>query len=446
MPLLDSFVGDLVLRPWFDAVSLIGIVRWFFPLSRGWAAAGIAGRSAEEFCAAAPLPRDAARQAQRALVALLARRHAYDAAAHRWEDAVFADAAPDAFSLVAAEHARLTAAQAWMSGRGLFLPLHLRHGFPAVRWQLPSEREVDQRHGGRLADPAGAFPAPPRVAVRQSHGFPGAAGRTSWLRFPSQVAGAADTAWARVIEPAAPDPPTLIFLHGIGVEAELWMTDLSRVDSLVASGIRIIRPEAPWHGRRCPPGGFGGETVLARGPLGLLDLFAAWIAEVARLVAWARATSRGPVAIGGISMGALTSQLAATRAVAWPQDMRPDALLLIGTTGGVVDAALSGGLGRALGVAGRLAALSWSPAAVQRWAPLLEPQESPVMPPESVVMLIGTSDTVTPGAGGVALARRWGLPAENLFLRERGHFSVALGLERDAAPLTRLAAILHERR
>jgi hypothetical protein len=57
-------------------------------------------------------------------------------------------------------------------------------------------------------------------------------------------------------------------------------------------------------------------------------------------------------------------------------------------------------------------------------------------------MLIGTSDTVTPGAGGMALAQRWGLPAENLFLRDQGHFSVALGLERDAAPLARLAAIL----
>src|SRR5471032_3229927 len=190
VPLLDSFVGDLVLRPWFDAVSLIGIVRWFFPLSRAWAAAGVAERSVEKFCAEAPLTPDAARQARRALTALLARRHAYDSASRAWEDTVFAAAAPDAGALVAAEHERLTAAQAWMSGRSLFAPLQLRHGFPAVKWRLPSEREVDERHGARLADTAREFSAPPLVVVRQSHAIPGAAGETSWLRFPTQAAGA----------------------------------------------------------------------------------------------------------------------------------------------------------------------------------------------------------------------------------------------------------------
>jgi pimeloyl-ACP methyl ester carboxylesterase len=443
LPLLDSFVGDLVLRPWLDAVGLIGVVRWLFPLSRAWAAAGLAGDSVEIFRAETGVTADAARQVQPALDALLARRRAYEAAARRWEEAVFADAASDTASRVAAEKQRLRSAQAWMSGRSLFLPLHLRSGVPPVKWQFPTEDEVDARHGARLADSALAFPAPLPVAVQQSQPLPGAGGDTSWLRFPTQVSGAPDTAWARVIAPpATPDPPTLIFLHGIGIETEFWAADLGRVDSLVASGIRVIRPEAPWHGRRSPPGWFGGEPVLARGPLGLLDLFAAWIGEVAQLVAWARATSRGPVAIGGISMGALTTQLAATHAASWPKEMQPDAMLLIGTTGDVVGAALSGGLGRALGVADRLAALSWSPPAMQRWAPLLDPQATPVMPPEAIVMLIGTSDTVTPGVGGMALARRWRLPAKNLFLRPQGHFSVALGLERDAAPLTRLAAIL----
>lgn len=447
VPLLDSFVGDLVLRPWFDALSLIGIVRWFFPLSRAWAAAGVAGRSPEEFCREASLAADAARQAERALDLLQALRRAHDAASFAWEDIVFADGTPAAAGLVAAEHERRAAAHAWMGGRSLFLPLHLRYGFAAVKWTLPSEREVEALHGARLGDPARAFAPPPPVAVQQSHRLPGADGDTSWLRFPTAVSGAPDTAWARVITPVAvADPPTLIFLHGVGVEAELWTNDFSRVDSLVASGIRVLRPEAPWHGRRRPQGWYGGESVFGRGPLGLLDLFAAWIGEVAHLVAWARSTSRGPVALGGISMGALTAQLAATLAGSWPKEMQPDTLLLIGTTGDVVDAAVSGGLGRALGVADRLTALSWSPAALRRWAPLLEPQGGPVMPPDAIVMLLGTGDTVTPGAGGMALARRWGLPEENLFLRDQGHFSVALGLERDAAPLARLAAILHRLR
>jgi hypothetical protein len=190
LPLLDSFVGDLVLRPWLDAVGLIGVVRWLFPLSRAWAAAGLAGDSVEIFRAETGVTADAARQVQPALDALLARRRAYEAAARRWEEAVFADAASDTASRVAAEKQRLRSAQAWMSGRSLFLPLHLRSGVPPVKWQFPTEDEVDARHGARLADSALAFPAPLPVAVQQSQPLPGAGGDTSWLRFPTQVSGA----------------------------------------------------------------------------------------------------------------------------------------------------------------------------------------------------------------------------------------------------------------
>jgi hypothetical protein len=51
-------------------------------------------------------------------------------------------------------------------------------------------------------------------------------------------------------------------------------------------------------------------------------------------------------------------------------------------------------------------------------------------------------DDLTPYAGGLALARQWGLPAENLFLRHQGHFSVVIGLAPDPAPLHRLDTLL----
>jgi hypothetical protein len=38
------------------------------------------------------------------------------------------------------------------------------------------------------------------------------------------------------------------------------------------------------------------------------------------------------------------------------------------------------------------------------------------------------------------------VPADNLFLRDQGHFSVGLGLERATAPLARLAEILARQR
>lgn len=446
-PLFGGAMGSLVLRPWFDAMALPGIVRWYFPLSRAWAAGTVAGLDVERFCAEVPAARLPRHRTAVALSSLALRQRGYRAAAEAWEEAFFRARDPSPDQLVAAERARESAAHSWMAARHAFLPLHLHRALPPLKWMMSAAHEVEARHGGRLDSPATAFPAPPPAEATLSRSVPSSEGRIHWLRFPAEVAGAPDTAWARVTRPEnTSDPATLIFLHGVGVEAEFWNADLGHIDALVGAGIRVIRPEAPWHGRRRAEGWFGGEPVLARGPLGMLDLFAAWVGEVASLVAWARATSRGPVAIGGISLGALTSQLAATAASFWPAAMRPDALVLVGTTCDVVDAAVSGGLGQALGAGERLAALSWTRAAIDRWRPLLEPQGPPVMAPDAIVMVIGTSDNVTPFQGGMALAREWRLPPENLFLRRQGHFSVALGLEHDAAPLERLAAILRRLR
>jgi hypothetical protein len=57
-------------------------------------------------------------------------------------------------------------------------------------------------------------------------------------------------------------------------------------------------------------------------------------------------------------------------------------------------------------------------------------------------MALGDVDTVTPYPGGRALAETWGIPAENLFVTHRGHFSASLGLCRDSGPLDRLCSIL----
>jgi pimeloyl-ACP methyl ester carboxylesterase len=445
-PVLGAVAG-LVLRPWFDALALPGIVRWYFPLSRAWAAAEIAGADVDRFAVETGCLHLPERLTARVLAATAARERRYRTAAAAWEERFFAARFSGAAALLDTEAARQDAAHGWMAMRSAFVPLHLRTGFPALKWQAMAEAEVEKRHGARRADPTAAFPVPAPSGIALSHAVARKAGRTRWLRFPASVAGTPDTAWARVIEPAdASDPPTLIFLHGIGVESEFWAAEMGRVDRLVEAGIRVVRPEAPWHGRRRTAGWYGGEPIMAQGPLGLLDLFAASIGELAALLAWARETSRGPVAVGGVSLGALTSQLLASVAAGWPAALRPDALFLVGTTADVVGAALSGGLGQALGAEAQLSALAWSPAAIQRWAPLLQPQGPPVMAADAVVMVIGTSDVVTPFDGGMALARRWAVPAENLFLRRQGHFSVALGIEHDTAPVERLVAILRRMR
>jgi hypothetical protein len=435
-PMLEGTMADLVLRPWFDRVALHAIVHWYFPLSRAWAAA-IDGADVDAFLAAVGPVRVPRAQAARAVAHVAARQRAYEAAAAAWTRAFFGPARLGAAARAEVEERRLLAAHAAMASRSAFLPLHLARRLPAIRWAVADVATVEARHGARLRAP---FPPPPTADAELSHDMPGFPGRVRWLRFPSGD----DIAWARITTPEArSDPATLIFLHGIAMETEFWRGDpRMALRGLVEAGIRLVQPEGPWHGRRREPGWFGGEPAIAQGPLGMLDLFEQWVAEVGRLVAWARATSRGPVAIGGVSLGALTSQLAAVAAAGWPAAMRPDALFLLATSGDVLDAALEGRMGRALGAPARLAEAGWSHERLVRWRPLLEPIGAPAIAPERIIMVLGAEDVVTPFKGGTSLAARWGVPRRNVFVRPQGHFSVALGLARRADPLRRLVEML----
>jgi pimeloyl-ACP methyl ester carboxylesterase len=442
--LLRGPLGDLVFRPWFDRVALGLVGRWYLPLSRAWAAGLASEGSIEGFWAnlgrgASPGALERA-WAGRLLSTLRARRAAYDHAAQAWELAFFGAQAPAAEVLVAREAARHGAAHRLMLARATALPLDLARALPPVRWEVAPPRGVAAAHGARLGAPHAAFPAPRLPEVVRSHAVPGAYGAEHWLRFRAPVLG--DTAWARVYTPTGvDDPPSLIFLHGIAVETEFWRGIADAVSGLAQRGIRVVRPEGPWHGRRRPEGWYGGEPALGRGPLGLIELFQAWVAEVAVLVAWARRTSRGPVALAGVSLGALGAQLAVSAARHWPAQMSPDAGLLAATSGRLLEVAEHGSLARAIGLWPRMQAAGWDEAELERWLPLIEPRGAPGVAPERLVMLLGEADDLTPFAGGLDLARRWGVPAENLFLRPRGHFSVWFALGRDPAPLERLLAL-----
>ncbi len=204
----------------------------------------------------------------------------------------------------------------------------------------------------------------------------------------------------------------------------------------------MVRPEGPGHGRRRRQGCYGGEPTLALGPVGFLDLFQAWISEVAALIAWARRTSRGPVALGGISLGALTSQLAAVAAGHWPAEMRPDALMLVATTGRVAETVVASSLARVIGLPARLAEAGWSEPDLARWRPLAEPMAPPAVAAGRIVMVLASADDVTPFLGGVALADQWEVPTANRFIWPRGHFSTGLGIGADTGPIRRLLRVM----
>lgn len=431
-------LGTLLYRPWFDQVAVRAIGDWYFPLSCAWAAGRAAAGDMEAFRASLPACKPSATLA-RALVRLAALDDAYAAAERAWEEAFFGAGAPD---LAAAERERRARAARLMAARGLFLGLRLRGWLPPLRWEIVGPARLERQHGMRLAPGACAFPPIEAPKAEVSRAILRGRRREYWLRFRSPHLG--DWAWAHVREPVGRrDPPTFVCHHGIGVESEFWPDPHDALNDAVEAGVRVVRPEGPWHGRRALPGFFGGEPVLARAPLAILDYFQAAVAETAALIAWARATSRGRVAVGGVSLGALVSERLACAARDWPAPLVPDALLLIAPGGNFLRIVMASALTRRLGLPEQLARAGWDEAALARLLPLVEPQGAPAVDPARIVAALGVADDVTPFADARALFSAWGAPSDNLFTLPKGHFSLSLdsgGLER---PLARLVELLH---
>jgi pimeloyl-ACP methyl ester carboxylesterase len=359
----------------------------------------------------------------------------------QWQDAFFAAHPPAVDQLIQLESNRRDAAHRFNVTRRHFLPMRARLS-ASVDWAIASEQSVMARWGRTLTEPEQIFVAPsPLPTVVESASVPGPICHESWLRFMSPRLG--DIVHARVYSPDARDPPTLIYGHGVGVEGEQWRGAIEEAAGLAERGIRVVRAEAPWHGRRRPKGSFGGEPMFARGPEGSLDMLAGQVGEIATMIAWARATSSGPIAIGGMSLGALAAQLALDHARRWPRELRPDAAILCGTCDRLDAVMMSGTLPLAIGLPDAVMSAGWSLEALHRWRGLLEPRGEPAVDPANLVALIGRQDRVMPFAHAKAMMERWRVPDDNLFMRDQGHFGLALGLVADPAPMHRLAQILH---
>ena len=444
--------GKLLLRPWYDWVGVRAVVNWYFPLSRAWAAALEADGDLQIFNSLLDRRFANSKWLSSALGECGRADRAYQAAQQNWEVLFFGGGEVSEAQLVAAEVERQRTSKTRMLCRKAFLPWRFR--LPKLRWSVPIPETVSQRHETRLQRSDAAFEVPDDTAFEASRtvggNWDGASPyRQHWLRFPSLSAGIAGTpdessAWAKVYEPegGADGAPCLIFLHGIGMETDLWGEMTDPVNMLTRNGVRVIRPEAPWHGHRRAKGFFGGEPAIAQGPLGFIDLFHASVREVAQIIEWARRTGASQVAVGGLSLGALTAQIVATQARNWPQAQRPDDLLLVTTSEDMLDIALRGSMARLLEMPRRFAEAGWSEAELGRWTPLLEPHGDPVMESERIVVLLGKADDLTPVKGGESLLRRWQVPSDNIFRRNQGHFSASLGLYRDGAALDRLTAIM----
>jgi hypothetical protein len=429
----------LILRPWFDAVAVRALTRWYLPVSRAWGTGVLAAGDFDRFVAISGGNRRKLSKYAAVLTELDDLHRTYKEALANWEESFFETADISRDRLVASADARYTAATHFMGMRRKFLSL--RRSFSQVAWSIAQASEVQTLHGARLAAGADKFPAPSVTPVSLSKLAKGPKGREGWAKMPSPARPAEDTSWAHVFWPEGKPRGTIVSLHGVLMEQDMWPI-ADPVSQLVEDGFCVVRLEGPWHGRRCPAGQYGGENIFARGLLGFIELFESWVAEVALWVKWARSENGGPVGVSGISLGALTTQLVAANCGTWPREMRPDAVLLITTSGDVADGTLNGSLAGMLNMGGQLADAGWGQDDIAPWRPLLEPGDAVALDPAAIVMALGSADTVTPYSGGKALADQWGVPAENRLVKKQGHFSTALGLYHDRAPLRRLAQVL----
>lgn len=434
-------LGRLLFRPWFDRAALAALGNWVFPASRLWAAAELAGNDVDCFVALTPALQDLRLRRGllgRSLAGLTRLRERAEAADQRWEDAFFGGRATQA-ALEKAEAARLRHGRLYLGSRIRFMALAGRGRVPSVDWAIPTEAEAAIRLGKALKSPRTIFASPnPLPAIVESRRLRKRSREEYVLRF--DLPGSVGGCLARVFEPAGIDnPPTVIHCHGFGMEPEHINNAFDEFMPLMRAGIRLVRVTAPWHGSRRKRGTWSGEPFLAGVPVDTVAALAGAVRELSVLTEWARATSRGRVALSGVSMGALTTQLAAVHMRDWPVSRRADALCLVGTTDRLDRIAFESTLTCALGLDEALRSRGWDADRLRHFAPLTNPEGKPAIDRRSIFIVLGTADDVTPFDGGTALAERWRIPPENQFHRPHGHFSLSQGLIPDNAPLLRLA-------
>jgi pimeloyl-ACP methyl ester carboxylesterase len=440
-----SLAGYVLAWPWFDGFGAWILRRFYFPASRLWAAAELADGSAERFWEAVPMRRRLEHGSR--LEAVLARcdraRARAQALETEWQRVFFGPEESSANHRSAVETARLGSRHAYNAARRFFFFL-LDRQVPRARIETATPAEVAARYGEARHNLA-PFVAPPdpMPEIEVSRAIPGIAGANYWLRFKSPSSRLGDTVYARVHEPqGGADAPTIIFGHGICVEFDHWRGLIDEADTLCKAGFRVIRPEAPWHGRRAPAGYFGGERLIATHPMGLLDAVLGALREWAVLADWSRRISRGALAFGGTSLGAQMAQLAADRAREWPQHLRPDGLFLITHCGHMAEAAQRGEIAKIVGGVEEAGKKGWTLEEVDSYAALLDPRPEPAVPPEKIVTVLGRRDVVTPFASALSLIDGWKVPGENRFVWDRGHFSIPMTLIRNSTPIARFREVM----
>jgi len=449
--LFDSPVGALLARPWVDPVALHGLRRWYLPLSRLWAAANLAGldgaRFREEIGISLPGFWSEARL-QRLLVRHARAQARADEIRTEWEAVIFDPAAggdPERL-----DRERRTAATAHLASRAFFYPLLFPRRPSLARWRIDPPERVERELGHVAGNPSALCVAPiAPESVERSRSFVKDGLCEYWLRAATPSARlrqrpGSETLYARVVEPVGGTLDTLVFGNGLCVETALMSMDRGPGPQLAAMGWRVIEPVSPYHGLRAMPGFYGGEPFFAAGPTSSMDLVAGQALESALLIAWARTRFGGKVALAGISMSSFVAQLAASHCHLWPPEARPDAALLISHSGRVEDVTFGGALAGMLGLDRALIEAGWARESLARLSRMIDPADTPALPPSRIVSALGETDRWVPYRDGLALAQRWRLPEDNQFRYRFGHLGMPVQLIRDSTPFAKLRQVMNE--
>lgn len=440
-----ALLGHALGWPWFDPFSSWMLRQVFLPTSRLWAAAHLADGSVERFYDAVPMPRiiGSTTRLEAALASFDKAYAATSAIDKEWHRVFFGPEESSFAYRSALEAARLDAAHSYHSMRRKFGYLISRY-IPSIKLDVHGPENVAEIYSDALVkiDP---FVAPPEAMpeIEKSREIRTSIGNEYWIRFKSPSPRLDDVVYARVYEPRGiNNPSTIIYGHGVCVEFDHWIGLVDETYNLCQAGFRVIRPEAPWHGRRMPKGYFGGERLLATFPMGSLDAFTGAVQEWAVLADWARRTSQGSLSFGGTSLGALTAQLAADRSHQWPERLRPEGMFLVTHGGSMTDTVMFGEISKIFGGMDTAKSAGWTIETLQPYLRLLDPSHTPPVAPEKIVTLLGSQDNVTPFESGMPLVKSWGVPEENTFIWKRGHFSVPMTLIRDQRPIQQFKRVM----
>ncbi|MBL8687192.1 MAG: hypothetical protein JNK86_06995 [Alphaproteobacteria bacterium] len=262
-----------------------------------------------------------------------------------------------------------------------------------------------------------------RLLVNKGHQY--------WIKY----MGGVEIAWASVFEPTKPIIGTFIYCHGLGVENELaGLPKEPEIAMLPQLGIRVIRLESAGHGRRRSTGFYDGEILFATAPQGILKFLQQQNQEIAWLISYARQLSQGPVALGGTSLGAISSLFYVT---SWQSHhkQQPDILYLSAPDPDPLLLAYDSMLCQQSGLSQALRKYGWNQERLRLYQTQIGQCYVAPLDPANIIINIAQYDTVTSPVRAQQLVFNWKIPKRNIFLRRQGHFTLQLGLLAESQPL-----------